>query len=181
MRIKATQQLRELAGAKQLLAAVGLLTCMGMQALPQTAMSAEPGRLAITGAVERPLNLQISDLEKMPHVSVEVKDHDGKLTTYEGVPLAELLKAAGAPIGEKLRGANMVSYVLAEAKDGYRVVFALPELDSAFTDSKVLIAYAANGKPLPDGQGPFRIVAPQEKRPARWIRMLQRIQVVKIQ
>src|SRR5258708_37528550 len=175
------QQLRGLASAKSVLAVLGLLTCLGTQALPQAAVSAEPGSLAITGAVERPLNLQISDLEKMPHVSVEVKDHDGRLTTYEGVPLAELLKAAGAPIGEKLRGANMASYVLAEAKDGYRVVFALPGLDSAFNDSKVLVAYSANGKPLPDGQGPFRIVAPQERRPARWIRMLQRIQVVKIQ
>jgi DMSO/TMAO reductase YedYZ molybdopterin-dependent catalytic subunit len=160
---------------KLVLAALGLLTC-----IPQVATSAEPGKLAITGAVERPLDLQISDLQKMPHVSVEVKDHDGNLTTFEGVPLVDLLKSAGAPIGEKLRGANMASYILAEAKDGYRVVFALPELDPAFTDAKVLVAYAANGKPLPDGQGPFRIVAPQEKRPARWIRMLQRIQVVKI-
>ena len=40
----------------------------------------------------------------------------------------------------------MAIYVLAEAKDGYRVVFALAELDPAFTDSKVLVAYAANGK-----------------------------------
>ena len=134
---------------------------MGTRALPQAAAPADPARLTITGAVERPLNLQISDLEKMPHVSVEVKDYDGHLTTYEAVPLAELLKAAGAPIGEKLRGAYMASYVLAEAKDGYRVVFALPELDPVFTDSKVLVAYAANGKPLPDGQGPFRIAAPQ--------------------
>jgi len=178
--MKRSQQLRGLTGAKPVLAALGLLTCMGTGALPQAAESADPGRLAITGAVERPLNLQISDLEKMPHVSVEVKDHDGRLTTYEGVPLAELLRAAGAPIGEKLRGANMASYIVAEAKDGYRVVFALPELDAAFTDSKVLVAYAVNGKPLPDGQGPFRIVAPQEKKPARWIRMLQRIEVVKV-
>ena len=95
--------------------------------------------------------------------------------------MAELLKSAGTPIGEKLRGANMASYILAEARDGYRVVFALPELDPAFTDSTALVAYAANGKPLPDGQGPFRIVAPQEKRSARSIRMVQRIQVVKIQ
>jgi DMSO/TMAO reductase YedYZ molybdopterin-dependent catalytic subunit len=181
MMMKRSQQLRGLAGAKRVLAVLGLLTCIATQALPQAATPAEPGRLAITGAVERPLNLQISDLEKMLHVSVEVKDHDGSLTTYEGVPLAELLKSAGAPIGEKLRGANMASYVLAEAKDGYRVVFALAELDPAFTDSKVLVAFAANGKPLPDGQGPFRIVALQEKRPARWIRMLQRIEVVKIQ
>jgi len=161
---------------KLVLAALGLLTCS-----PPAAMPADVNRLAITGAVERPLDLQIYDLEKMPHVSVEVKDHDGNLTTYEGVALVDLLKLAGAPIGEKLRGATMASYVLAEAKDGYRVVFALPELDPAFTDAKVLVAYAANGKPLPDGQGPFRIVALQEKRPARWIRMLQRIQVVKVQ
>jgi DMSO/TMAO reductase YedYZ molybdopterin-dependent catalytic subunit len=159
--------------ASLILIALGLLPCLAAQA-------AESASLAVTGAVERPLNLQVSDLEKMPHVRVDVKDHDGNVITYEGVPVAEVLKAAGAPIGEKLRGANMASYILAEAKDGYRVVFALPELDPAFTDSQVLIVYAANGKPLPDGQGPFRIVAPQEKRPARWIRMLQRIQVVKV-
>jgi len=179
--MRCSKQPRGLAGARPVLAALWLLTCLGTRALPQAATPAYTGRLALTGAVERPLNLQISDLEKMPHVSVDVKDHDGKLTTYEGVQLAELLRAAGAPIGDKLRGANMASYVLAEAKDGYRVVFALPELDSAFTDCKVLVAYATNGKPLPDGQGPFRIVAPQEKRPARWIRMLERIQVVRIQ
>src|SRR5713101_5752089 len=166
--------------SKQPIASLGLLIYIVTQALPQAATVGESRGLAITGAVERPLNLQISDLEKMPHISLEVKDHDGSLTTYEGVPLAELLKLAGAPIGEKLRGANMANYILAEATDGYRVVFALPELDPAFTDSKVLIAFAANGKPLPDGQGPLRIVAPQEKRSARWIRMLQRIQVVKV-
>ena len=162
--------------AKLVLAALGLLTC-----IPQAAIPADLDRLSITGAVEHALNLQISDLQKMPRVSIEVKDHDGHLTTYEGAILAELLRLAGAPIGEKLRGANMASYIVADAKDGYRVVFALPELDGAFTDSKVLVAYAANGKPLPDGQGPLRIVAPQEKKQARWIRMLQRIQVVKVQ
>ena len=111
MMMQRAQQLQALAGAKLVLAALGLLTCIGTQALPQAATPAQPGRLAITGAVERPLNLQISDLEKMPHVSVEVKDHDGNLITYEGVPLAKLLKLAGAPIGEKLRGANMASYL----------------------------------------------------------------------
>jgi DMSO/TMAO reductase YedYZ molybdopterin-dependent catalytic subunit len=181
MVMKRSQQRNGVVGVTTVLVALGLLTCFEAQGIAQEATPADPGTLAITGAIEHPLNLKISDLEKMPHVSVEVKDHDGKLTIYEGVALAEVLKAAGAPMGEKLRGANMASYVLAEAKDGYRVVFALPELDSAFTDSKVLIAYAANGKPLPDGQGPLRIVAQQEKRPARWVRMLLRIQVVKIQ
>lgn len=144
------------------------------------ALAQSPGTLAITGAVEHPLNLQLSDLEKMPHTSVDVKDHDGSSATYEGVSLAELLKAAGVPQGEKLRGPGMATYILAQAKDGYRVVFALPELDPGFTEAKVIVAFTRNGKPLAEGQGPLRIIVPQDKRPARWIRMLERIEVVKI-
>jgi len=136
--------------------------------------------LAVTGAVEHPLELHLGDLEKMPHTRLDVKDHEGNPVSYEGVAVAELLHAAGAPAGEKLRGVGMASYVLAHAKDSYRVVFALPELDAGFTDTKVIVAYAMNGKPLGEGQGPFKIVAPQDKRPARWVRMVDRIEVIKI-
>jgi len=144
------------------------------------ATTAAAQTLAVTGAVEHPLDLQVSDLQKMPHTRLDVKDHDGNPVSYEGVALSELLKAAGAPQGEKLRGAGMASYVLAHAKDGYRVVFALPELDAGFTGSQVIVAYSMNGKPLAESQGPLKIVVPQDKRPARWIRMLDRIEVVKI-
>jgi hypothetical protein len=43
-------------------------------------------------------------------------------SAYEGVLLEELLRRAGAPQGEKLRGPAMATYVVAEADDGYRVV-----------------------------------------------------------
>jgi len=135
--------------------------------------------LTIRGAVEHPLELQVSELEKMARTRVEVKDHDGSQATYEGVLVAELLKSAGSPMGEKMRGANMASYALASAKDGYRVIFALAELDPGFSDSKIIVAFARNGKPLAEGQGPLRIIAPADKRPARWIRMLESIEVVK--
>lgn len=141
---------------------------------------AQQASLTIAGAVEHPLDLQMSDIEKLPHTKLDVKDHDGNPVSYEGVALAELLKAAGAPLGEKLRGPSMASYVIAHAKDGYRVVFALPELDAGFTDLRVIVAYSMNGRPLTEGQGPLKIVAPQDRRPARWIRMLDRIEVVKI-
>ena len=36
--------------------------------------------------------------------------------------------------GEAIRGDGLANYVLAGAADGYRVVFALPEMDPAFTD-----------------------------------------------
>jgi hypothetical protein len=36
-----------------------------------------------------------------------------------------------------------------------------------------------NGESLAPKQGPFRLVAPHEKRPARWVRMLKSITVVR--
>jgi NAD/NADP transhydrogenase beta subunit len=72
----------------------------------------------------------------------------------------------------------MARYVLAEASDGYRVVYALAELDSDFQDSDVIIADTMNGAPLGEKQGPFKMVAPHDKRPARSIRMLKSITVL---
>src|ERR1700692_3982402 len=85
--------------------------------------------LVVGGAVEHPLKLALADLLKMPRTSVRAAEHDGQQVTYEGVLLSEILKAAGAPLGEKLRGQVLTNYVLAKAKDGYQVLFALPELD----------------------------------------------------
>ncbi|MGB8591189.1 MAG: hypothetical protein WCD40_07395, partial [Candidatus Acidiferrales bacterium] len=64
--------------------------------------------------------------------------------------------------------------------DGYRVIFSLPELDPDFEDSDVLVADTLNGAPMGDELGPLRLVAPHEKRPARWIRQLTTLRVVRI-
>jgi hypothetical protein len=53
----------------------------------------------------------------------------------------------------------MATYVLAEAADGYRVLYSLAELDSDFQDAEVIVADTMNGSPLGEKQGPF--VAPQ--------------------
>ena len=93
--------------------------------------------------------------------------------------LEEILHKAGVPQGEALRGPAMTTYVLAEAADGYRVVFSVAELDSGIMDSEVIVADTPDGAPLGDKLGPFRLVAPHEKRPARWVRMLRFIAVVR--
>jgi DMSO/TMAO reductase YedYZ molybdopterin-dependent catalytic subunit len=135
--------------------------------------------LRISGAVSTPLVLTVADLKKMPRKTLSVMNpHDKKKETYEGVLLEELLRKAGAPQGEKLRGSSMATYVLAEAEDGYRVIFSLAELDSGILESEVIVADTLDGAPLADKQGPFRLVAPHEKRPARWVRMLKSITVV---
>ena len=142
------------------------------QAAPATA------ELRISGAVSTPLVLTLADLKNMPRKKLTVVNpHDKKTEAYEGVLLEDLLRKAGVPQGEKLRGPSMATYILAEAGDGYRVVFSLAELDSGILDSEVIVADTMDGAPLGANQGPFRLVAPHEKRPARWVRMLKSITV----
>jgi hypothetical protein len=80
--------------------------------------------LRVNGAVNTPLSLSAADLKKMPRKTISViNPHEKKQESYEGVPVKEILKRAGVPQGEQMRGSAMASYVLAEAEDGYRVVF----------------------------------------------------------
>ena len=123
--------------------------------------------------------LTVADLKKMPRKTLSVvNSHDKKTESYEGVLLDELLHKAGVPQGEQLRGRAMATYIIAEAEDGYRVVFSLAEIDSGILESEVLVADTMGGAPLGAQQGPFRLVAPHDKRPARWVRMLKSITVV---
>ncbi len=70
------------------------------------------------------------------------------------------------PAGEKIRGKALALYLLVEAADGYRAVFALPEMDSAFTDRKIYLVTKRDGQALSEKEGPFRIVVPVERQPA---------------
>ena len=141
-----------------------------------TATSAE---LRISGAVSTPLVQTVVDLKKMSRKTLSVLNpHNKKTETYEGVLLEELLRRAGVPQGEQLRGPSMATYVIAGAEDGYRVVFSLAELDSGILESEVIVADTMDGAPLGAKEGPFRLVAPHQKRPARWVRMLKSITVV---
>src|SRR5215475_12734315 len=126
----------------------------------------------IGGDIERPQQWTLDDLAKLPRREVRARDRDGAEVTFAGVALVDLLRLAGVPLGEKLRGNNMALYLLIEAADGYRVVFALPELDPAFTERVVLLADHRDGQPLTTTEGPLRLVVPDEKRHARWVRQV---------
>jgi DMSO/TMAO reductase YedYZ molybdopterin-dependent catalytic subunit len=143
--------------------------------------AATTAELRISGAVSTPLVLTVSDLKEMPRKTLSVTNpHEKKKETYEGVLLEELLLKAGVPHAEQLRGPAMATYVIAEGEDGYRVVFSLAELDSGILESEVIVADTMDGAPLVAKQGPFRLVAPHEKRPARWVRMLKSITVTRV-
>jgi len=128
--------------------------------------------LSVSGEVERPLKLTAADLGKLPRRSVRAKDHDGKESEFEGSPLVEVLKLAGVKFGEGLRGKNLALYLVVEASDGYRAVYALPELDPAYTEKVIMLVDKSDGKALDSKEGPLRIVVPDEKMHARWVRQV---------
>jgi DMSO/TMAO reductase YedYZ molybdopterin-dependent catalytic subunit len=133
----------------------------------------------VTGDVKQALTLAADDLAKMPRATVRIGG-SAKETVYEGVWLHEVLKKAGVPLGGDLRGKALTSYVLAEAQDGYQVVFSLAELDPTFIDSEILLADTANGQPLSGAQGRFRLVAPKEKHGSRSVHLLTKLEVVQV-
>jgi hypothetical protein len=54
----------------------------------------------------------------------------------------------------------MTEVLMVEAADGYKVAFALAEVDPAFAVRDVIAADKRDGKPLDAKEGPLRVVAP---------------------
>jgi DMSO/TMAO reductase YedYZ molybdopterin-dependent catalytic subunit len=134
-----------LAAPRAALAALLLLVCA--PAISQ----ADDVILRVGGAVDRPLSLTRADLAGMPRESFQIPGKDDKsvMETWSGVPMIEILRKAGAPVGDRLRGRNMAAYVVVTAGDGYRAVFALAEIDPAYSPQRqVLVADSLDGKPL---------------------------------
>ena len=151
-----------------------------LSALQMAGQSTQEQKLAVMGDVPTPLALSASDLAAMPREQTEVSEQDGVKTTYEGVALQEILKKAGIPFGRQMRGKALAGYVLAEAKDGYAVAFSLGELDPDLGGTRVIVADKRDGKPLFGYQGPVRLVIPADKEGARSVRMLEKLEVVKL-
>jgi hypothetical protein len=112
------------------------------------------------------------EFHALPHVTVTVHNsHINGNETYSGVPLATLLAKIDAPIGSQLRGDAMTTYIIATGSDGYAVVLSLAEADPEFHENQVIVADARDGQPL-GKNGPFQLIVPGDKRPARWVHNL---------
>jgi len=133
---------------------------------------AAPVVVKVEGEVSTPLRLTAAELQQFPRQTVVARAHDEKESRFEGVALFDVLKKAGLPTGKDLRGKAVAFYLVVEAADGYRAVFALPELDPAFTDRVILLADRRDGQVLSSRDGPLQIVVPGEKRHARWVRQV---------
>lgn len=151
--------------------------------LPETAAPGSPiqnqaaNTLIIVGADGQRGVFTPATLKEYPHQTVTIFDHHTNAQeTYSGVPLVELLAKLGVPHGNDLMGKVFADYLVATGADGYRSVIALGEVDPEFHPGTVLIADTMDGKPL-DKAGPFRLVVSEDKRPARSVRNLVKVEL----
>jgi hypothetical protein len=140
------------------------------------ALGQVPPGLTVDGGNGKTATLTMEDLVRMPQQTIKTAEHD-KPVVFAGVFLSDVLAAVNAPTGEKLRGKLMSLYLLVKAADGYRAVFAMPELDQSFSDRRVYLVTVRDGHPLSEKEGPFRIVVPDEKRPTRWVRQVTALKI----
>jgi hypothetical protein len=141
----------------------------------QTTSSAAPSiHLLIDG--KAPIVPDDASLSALPPASVTAAAHHEASSTWRGVALEDVLRKAGVPSGEQLRGHAMTTIVRVSASDHYQVVFSLAELDPTLGNALVILATTQDGHPLTK-DGPFRLIVPGDKRPARWIRNVTTIEV----
>jgi hypothetical protein len=140
------------------------------------ALCQAPSALTVQGVSGASATLTAADMGKLPQHAAQATDH-GKPATFEGVLLTDVLAKVDLPVGEKFHKTAASYYLLVEAKDGYRAVFAWAELDSTFTDKAVYVVTKRDGNPLSDKDGPFQLVAPDEKRGARWVRQVTALRI----
>lgn len=114
-------------------------------------------------------------LAELPHETFQAPNERTQAQdTYSGVPLMALLVELGVP--QKLKGKDFRLYVVAEGRDGHKVVYSLGEVSPDVHDGLVLLADSVDGKSL-DNDGPIELVSSGERRPVRWVRGVVSIKV----
>lgn len=118
----------------------------------------------------------LDKLAALPHRTVTVYNEHTKATeSYSGVALIDLLTPLGFP--DKPKGKDLRNYLVALGSDGYEVVYAAGEVTPDVHDATVMVADSEGGKPIA-ADGPLKLVATGEKRPARWVRNLVAVKVL---
>ena len=136
--------------------------------------------IRVGGLVEKPRILSATDLAALPRREQATTDKDGHQHTYQGWALAEVLHLGGAPAGKGIHGLVLAQAVLATAADGYQAVYALPEIDPDFASQTILLADHRDGQLLDAAHGPYQVIVPLEKKPARWVRQVTAFEVVQV-
>jgi hypothetical protein len=151
------------------------------QQMEHSAPSTPSTQLTIKTYDGKTLNFSPEQFAALPHKTVAVFNaHSKKNEGYSGVLLSDLLAQAGVPLGESVRGKLFMIGIVAQGMDHYSVLYSLAEVDPSIHTGDVIVADTLDGQKLTQ-DGAFKMVSSEERRPARWVRNLTSISVVKVE
>lgn len=126
--------------------------------------------IAIAGRVHQPLTLTVDQIRAdYPAHTVDIQFANDTRTvtaTYTGARLWAVLQTAGVTPPFRVE---------ARARDEFRCLLKWEELSP---DAPLLIAYARDGAPLSDKDGPLRLVVPGDETGVRYLRGLLKLTVL---
>lgn len=156
--------------------ATSIILSLAALTAEQAAKTADhPIVLTVQVKSRKPVTFTANELDRFDRTKVKVQAGRDE-QTYEGVCLATVLHAAGAPWGSK-SSLWLDCYVVVEAADGYRVVFSVPEIDPGSAHKTVLLADRRNGKPLSKTEGPYQVIEEDARHRGRWVRQVTAIRL----
>src|ERR1051326_6830334 len=118
----------------------------GQHTRPLSIVEVVPATVTVIGVTGKPVFLTEFDLKKLPQRTIKTTA-GGNQATFEGGLLIGVLATTDLPTGERFHSTAASYYLLAEAKDDYRAVFAWAELASTFMDKAVYVVTERDGKP----------------------------------
>lgn len=127
----------------------------------------------VDGQVLNPLTLTVESLESdFSSQTVDVTFLSGEetvTTQFTGVPLWQVISAAQPNLNADVRNDRISTFIVVTASDGYQAVIAWGEIDPEFGNQPILVAYAEQGEPIADAQGPIRLIVPGDGRGGRYV------------
>ena len=149
-----------------------------------TATAAGPSTsIAVSGAVDKPTAYTAARLAALPQVTqtdIFASGTTPQTHTWAGPTLWSVLDATGLQARPGVKNDLLNRYVLATGTDGYRVVYALGELNPAFGNRADLVATQETiaGKTAPlTGDGLARVTAPGDVKGGRYVANLASLAV----
>ncbi len=150
-----------------------VLLVLSIAAAPAAAQLAP---LTLVGQVLRP---GPRDTAAMARFGADTLTRSGGGTPshFRGVLLWRLLQDAGIATDSAIKSDVLRKVVIATARDGYRIVLSIGELDPGLGGTPVLIAWERDGRPLPGDRGPYQLIVATDRRAARSMHQLERLEV----
>jgi len=143
----------------------------------------ESGSITLSGAILAPATLTVADLQQYPVEELEVTYTSGGESedhTFTGTSLLGVIEDIGLDVPEDAKNPWLATYVVVTANDGYQVVVSGGELDPAFGNQPVYLAWEQDGEALTGDDGPVRLVVPGDTKGGRYVHGIVSIEVFRV-